>query len=321
MPYYSVIVPILNEAESLEELHRELVAALSALERPFEIIYVDDGSTDDSAAILERLGGELPHISLVRFVRNFGKSAAYMAGFNFARGEIVLTLDGDLQDDPGQIPLLLGKLNEGYDLVIGYKQGRHKNELQKTIPSRVYNFIKNKLFDLDLRDSNSGFRVMRREVAKSLYLYGDRYRFIPELAHYRGFRVGEVGVQHRARRHGVSKYGMTRFWTGLLDLLSVRFLVTFSRKPLHFFGTMGLIPLLLGVGLEFYVLAQKLLGSTFQQHVAAIIIGALLIMVSVQLLATGLVCEMIFGTERRRTYIISSTMGIEQARGPENFSA
>ena len=297
---YSVVVPAYNEASSLDELCRELVTVLNGLGESYEVLIVDDGSYDDTPSRLRNLAGQYPAVQPVRLRRNFGKSAAYSAGFERARGEIIITMDADLQDDPSELPKLLARLDEGYDLVVGWKQGRLENEPSKTLASRLFNSLVHLLFGLHLHDSNCGFRVMRRAVAANLDLYGDMYRFIPELAYMRGFKVAEVGVAHRRRKHGRSKYGPTRFWTGVLDLLTVRFITGFTQKPLHFFGTAGLFPLLVGIALEVYVLVRKLLGDQFREHIAAIIVGVLLIVVGVQLAATGLIGEMITAHGQRR---------------------
>ncbi len=236
---YSVVISAYNEAESVEELYQELISAIEPLGETFEILFVDDGSTDGTGERLAELERRDRRVRLIRFVRNFGKSAAYSAAFRAVQGDIVVTLDGDLQDDPAEVPKLLAKLDEGNDLVVGWKMQRLEHEPRKTIPSRVFNALVRWTFGLDLRDSNSGFRVMRRAVAQSLHLYGDMYRFIPQLAFSKGFRVAEEGVSHRKRRYGESKYGPRRFWTGLLDLLTVRFITRFSQRPLHFLGTIG----------------------------------------------------------------------------------
>jgi glycosyltransferase involved in cell wall biosynthesis len=297
---YSVIVPAYNEAESLDELCRELVPVLEQLAEPFEVLIIDDGSYDDTPSRLQELAIRFPTIQVIQLRRNSGKSVAYSAGFERARGETIVTMDADLQDDPTELPKLLAKLDEGVDLVVGWKQGRLENEPMKTVPSRWFNLLVHLFFGLRLHDSNSGFRAMRRAVAASLDIYGDLYRFIPELAHQRGFKVVEVEVAHRRRKHGRSKYGPARFWTGVLDLVTVRFITGFTQKPLHFFGTAGLFPLLVGIGFEVYVLVRKLSGDQFREHVAAIIVGVLLVVVGIQLIATGLIGEMITAQTRWR---------------------
>lgn len=290
---HSVVIPAYNEVESIREIHARLVPVLESMDGGWEIVFVDDGSTDGTGAALDEVAGSDERVVVIHHPRNFGKSAAYSAAFQEVRGDFVYTLDADLQDDPTELPRLLAAIEAGSDLVVGWKKGRMQNEPLKRIPSGVFNWLMTSSFGLHLKDSNSGIRGMRREVADSLVLYGDIYRFIPQLAHGAGFRVTEIPVQHHPRVHGHSKYGPKRFWTGLLDLVSVRFLTRYREKPTHFFATAGLVPLLLGVGLEFYVLAMKLMGDKFQEHVAAIIVGVLMVLVGVQAVAVGLIAELI----------------------------
>jgi len=298
-PRISVIVPIYNEVESIPTLQQELATALGRIGAPFEIIYVDDGSDDGSVRVLADLGATRPECRVYRFHHNQGKASAYSVGFREARGSVLLTLDGDLQDDPAEIPGLLRALDAGHDLVVGRKVGRSRNEPLKKIPSWAFNRVKGWVFGLRLRDSNSGFRAMRAEVAQSVDLYAGNYRFLPELAHYHGFRVTEVPVRHRRRKHGKSKYGPTRFLSGVFDLLTLTLLAGFAHRPLHFFGSAGLIPLTLGFGLECYVLVAKLLGSQFQTHVGAMIIGVMLILLGIQLISIGLIGEFVLAQSRR----------------------
>lgn len=292
MTRFSVVVPAYNEVATVKVLYERLVPVLDGLEGTWEIVYVDDGSSDGTSAALDELAGD-PRVRVFHQPRNLGKSAAYTVAFEHLRGEIVFTLDADLQDEPKELPNLLAALDGGLDLVVGWKRGRMKNEPLKRIPSGVFNYLMTRSFGLDLKDSNSGIRGMRRAVCDSLVLYGDLYRFIPQLSAVAGFRVGQIPVEHHPRLHGVSKYGAKRFWTGALDLLTVRFLTRYRDQPLHFFATAGAVPLVLGVLLELYVLTSKLLGNTFQEHVAAIVIGVLLILVGFQGIAVGLIAELI----------------------------
>lgn len=311
---HSVVISAYNEAESVEELYQEVVSALEPHGEIFEILFVDDGSTDGTGERLAELERRDRRVRLIRLVRNFGKSAAYSAAFRAAQGDVVVTLDADLQDDPAEIPKLLAKLDGGNDLVVGWKMHRLENEPRKTIPSRIFNALLRWTFGLDLRDSNSGFRVMRRAVAQSLHLYGDMYRFIPQLAFSNGFLVAEEGVSHRRRKYGESKYGPRRFWTGLLDLLTVRFITRFAQRPLHFLGTIGLFPFILGVLLEAYVLVCKLMGETFQSHIAAIVIGVMLMLLGFQCIVTGLLGEMLSAQRPETSYIVAERSGAT-ARG------
>ena len=308
---YSVVIPAYNEVDSVEELYEELISVLEPRQASFEIVFVDDGSTDGTGEKIDEIQRRDARVRVFRFARNVAKSAAYTAAFRATRGDVVITLDADLQDDPHEIPKLLEMLEQGNDLVVGWKMQRFENEPGKTIPSRLFNALLDRAFGLKLRDSNSGFRVMRSTVAKSLDLYGDMYRFIPQLSYVKGFRVAEVGVAHRKRKYGESKYGPKRFWTGLLDLLTVRFLTRFSQKPLHFLGTMGLAPFVLGVLLEIYVLVQKLLGDLFQDHIAAIVIGVMLILLGFQCIISGLLGEMLSEQRPQPAYIVAEESGAE----------
>ncbi|MCV6594660.1 MAG: glycosyltransferase family 2 protein [Silicimonas sp.] len=297
-PRISLVVPAFNEEGSIDTLDGEIHGVMAELGLSYELIWVDDGSTDDTASRMAASAEAGDHVRLVRLGRNMGKSEAYTRGFKAARGDLIITLDADLQDDPSEIPRLLEHLDTGFDLVVGRKMGRMGNEPRKAVVSRPFNFMLRKLFGLDLHDTNSGFRVMRREVAQSLNLYGDLYRFIPQISHLNGMLVTELGVTHRKRVHGRSKYGASRFWTGFLDLFTVAFLGLFVKKPLHFFASFGAIFAVLGGGLEVYVLVQKITGSTFQQHVAAIIIGAMLLILSVQLFMSGILADMLAAQRR-----------------------
>jgi len=289
----SLIIPVYNEEASIAELCTEATEVLSKLTDAYEIILIDDGSNDDTPHELRKIAKEDSHMRHIELMTNTGKSRAYMIGFQIAQGEVIVTADGDLQDDLHEIPKMLAVYEQGYDLVVGWKSGRFKNEPQKAAPSYIFNFLIYLLFGLRLHDSNSGFRVMCQAAAKSLKLHAGIYRFIPELAHLNGYRVIEVLVNHRKRKYGESKYGPTRFLTGIWDILSFRFVTAFAKKPLHFFGTIATILFMIGGGIETYALIQKLMGSSFQTHVAAIIVGALFVMASLQMLTVGLIGELL----------------------------
>jgi glycosyltransferase involved in cell wall biosynthesis len=243
----SVVVPIHNEEESLRPLHRELDAVFATVAPgQAEVIFVDDGSSDGSWRVLSELARSDPRVGAIRFRRNFGKAAALMAGFQASRGDPVFTLDGDLQDDPAEIPRFLVALEQGYDVLSGWKKTRH-DPWHKVYPSRVFNWVVSRITGCHLHDHNCGFKLYRRAVLQEIGIYGELHRFIPVLAHARGFRVGEVEVQHRPRRHGTSKYGVSRLAKGFLDLLTVRFLTRFSQRPLHVLGGVGLVLFLSGL--------------------------------------------------------------------------
>lgn len=302
MIQHSIVVPAYNEEHSIAELHRRVVVVMDGLGDPWELVFVNDGSTDGTAAAMDAVAATDPRVVVVHQPRNFGKSAAYDVAFATVRGAFVFTLDADLQDEPAEIPNLLARMHQGADLVVGWKQGRMQNEPLKRIPSGVFNALMTRSFGLTLHDTNSGIRGLRRTVADSLTLYGDLYRFIPQLAFMAGFRVAEIPVKHHARQHGVSKYGPKRFWTGLLDLLTVRFLTRWRDKPLHFFATLGAVPVVMGLMLEAWVVFAKLaLGEPFASHVAAMIIGVTALLVGVQLAAIGLVGELLRGQTAARS--------------------
>ena len=241
----SVVIPVFNEAESLPILHDELVKVAAQARLDLDVWFVDDGSTDGSWGIIAELAGKHPSVHGIRFRRNFGKASALSAGFQAARGQIVMTLDADLQDDPAEIPRFLSELDAGLDVVSGWKKLRH-DPWHKVAPSRVFNWMVSRLTGVALHDHNCGMKVYRAEVFREVRLYGELHRFIPVLAAARGFRVGEVVINHRPRRFGRSKYGVRRFIKGFLDLLTVKFLTGFGQRPQHLLGSIGLFCFLLG---------------------------------------------------------------------------
>ena len=242
----SIVIPVLNEAESLDQLHEELATVARANQYALQIIFIDDGSTDRSWSKIRALAESDPRVKGIRFRRNFGKAAALSAGFAAARGKYVLTLDADLQDDPAEIPHFLAKLEPDLDVVSGWKQVRH-DPWHKVLPSRIFNWMVSTLTGVKLHDHNCGMKCYRRDVVREITLYGEFHRFIPVLAAARGFRVGEIVIQHRARRFGKSKYGVERLIKGFLDLLTVKFITGFGYRPLHLMGSIGLGAFLLGV--------------------------------------------------------------------------
>jgi len=242
----SLVIPLYNEAESLEQLHREICEVASANNYDLEIIFVDDGSTDQSWTVIEKLAAADSKVCGIQFRRNFGKAAALQAGFNAAKGDIVLTLDADLQDDPKEIPDFLRQMETGLDVVSGWKQRRH-DPWHKVFPSRVFNGMVSFMTGVKLHDHNCGMKCYRREVLGEVSLYGERHRFIPVLAAARGFKVGEKVIAHRSRQFGHSKYGFSRFAKGFLDLLTVWFQTRYGQRPQHLLGTVGLIVIAIGV--------------------------------------------------------------------------
>ncbi|MFM8560057.1 MAG: glycosyltransferase family 2 protein [bacterium] len=305
----SAVVPAFNEAESLPELHRELVTALDALGMSWEILYVDDGSRDGTDRVIERLCAEDPRARGVLLSRNFGKSAALATGFKLVRGEYVVTLDADLQDDPAELPRLFAALENGLDLVSGWKVKR-LDPVSKRWPSKLFNAVTSAVAGVRLHDFNCGFKLYRREVVEALEVYGELHRFLPALAHWRGFRVGEVGVNHRARRYGVSKFGASRFVNGFLDLLTAAFISTSALKPLHVFGRIGLIFLLGGFGLGGWFVAQWLHGDPLRVR-PLMLLGSACVLLGIQVILMGLLGEMIAHQAARSDYPIRRRFNLE----------
>ena len=295
----SVIVPVLDEVESLPTLHRELTAALEALDRPYELIFVDDGSRDGSFQVMEKLHRSDDRVRVIQLRRNFGKAAALSTGFRAARGQVLVTLDADLQDDPAELPKLVQRLEDGYDLVSGWKRDRH-DPPSKTLPSRLFNRVTAWLTGVRLRDFNSGFKLYRREVVEELRLYGELHRFIPALAAWRGFRVDEVPVHHRPRRFGQSKFGSSRFWRGSLDLLTVLFLTRYTRRPLHLFGGLGLLAWAGGGAVNLYLVGLWLAGARPIGTRPLLAFGILSMLVGLQFFCLGLLSELILSYQAAR---------------------
>jgi glycosyltransferase involved in cell wall biosynthesis len=308
-PFVSVVIPAYNEAESLPELQRELAAALDALGRPWEVLYVDDGSRDGTEAAIAALAAADPRVRGAVLRRNFGKSAGLATGFRLARGAWIVTLDADLQDDPAELPRLVAALEGGLDLVSGWKQHR-QDPLSKTLPSRLFNAVTSWVAGVRLHDFNCGFKLYRREVVEAIDVYGELHRFMPALAHWRGFRVGEVPVHHRARRYGRSKFGASRFVNGLLDLISAAFLSTSALKPLHVFGRIGLAFLLGGVLLGLVFVAQWLMGEPMRVR-PLMLLGVGLVLLGIQFILMGLLGEMIASTRARDAYPLRRMIGVD----------
>jgi glycosyltransferase involved in cell wall biosynthesis len=296
----SVVVPLLNEAASLADLYSRLTNALAPITDRYEIIFVDDGSRDGSIDIIKAFRQTDAKVRYIRFRRNFGKSAALAAGFRQARYPIIVTLDADLQDLPEQLPLLIDKLDEGYDLVSGWRYKRH-DKLSRRAGSKFYNWITAFLTGVRLHDINCGLKCYRRAVLDEVMVYGERHRFIPVLASYRGFRLGEVRVEHARRAHGKSHFGFERVFGGMFSLLTIILLTRYTNRPLHFFGLMGLLLGGVGTGIDAYLIVRRLLFNDWLSNRPVLIIGTLLIIVGVQFILFGLLAEMIAFSYRRES--------------------
>lgn len=289
----SIVVPLYNEVESLLELIPRLEAvATQVAGSAYEIWLIDDGSTDGSFEVIRRFHARNPRIRGIRFRRNYGKSAALAVGFAEACGEYVVTLDADLQDEPEEIPRLLAKLEEGYDLVSGWKKQR-QDPLNKTVPSKIFNAVVSLVSGIRLHDFNCGLKAYRREVVKALQIYGEMHRYIPALAHWEGFRVTELPVRHHPRKYGRSKFGASRFLKGFLDLLTVLFTTRFLKRPLHLFGTLGVLFAVVGFAVDAYLVVEWALQRTVLSNRPLLFFGLGLIIVGVQLVSLGLLGELI----------------------------
>jgi glycosyltransferase involved in cell wall biosynthesis len=295
----SVVVPVHDEERSVALLYEETAAALDPLGRPWEAIFVDDGSADGTFGALTRLHAANENVRVVRLRRNFGKAAALQAGFEEAQGDVVVTIDGDLQDDPAEIPRLLAKLDEGFDLVSGWKAKR-RDPLTRRLPSRVFNWASGAVSGLRLHDLNCGLKAYRAEVLEGLRIYGELHRFVPLLAHYRGFRVAELPVHHRPRTYGRSRYGLERYVRGFLDLLTVTFMGRYRHRPLHLFGGLGLLLGAVGTVVLAYLTVLKLTGEAIG-HRPLLTLGVLLVVVGVQLVSLGLVSELVASHHEERS--------------------
>lgn len=289
----SVVIPLLNEEESLPELSLMLEGELEKFTKgKWEVIFVDDGSTDSSYSVIKKINERNKKFKAIRFRRNYGKSAALSVGFQQARGMIIVTMDADLQDDPNEIQNLVAKLKEGYDVVSGWKKKRY-DPINKTIPSRFFNFITSVMSGIKLHDFNCGLKAYRREAAKSLQVYGEMHRYLPALAHWNGFKVTEIPVQHHARKFGKTKFGASRFTKGCLDLLTVLFTTRYLKRPLHFFGSIGILLGVAGLAINIYLVIEWLLGNTYLSNRPLALFGIALIIVGVQSVSIGLLGEMI----------------------------
>jgi glycosyltransferase involved in cell wall biosynthesis len=310
----SVVVPLLNEEESLPELCDWIARVCAEQQYTYEVILVDDGSTDSSWEVIESLSRTNEHIKGIKFQRNYGKSAALNEGFKAAKGDVVITMDADLQDSPDEIPQLFYMVaQEGYDLVSGWKKVRYDNTLTKNIPSKLFNAVTRKVSNIHLHDFNCGLKAYRKKVVKSIEVYGEMHRYIPVLAKWAGFRrIGEKIVEHRKRKYGVTKFGWDRFVNGFLDLLSIFFVGKFSKRPMHFFGLWGTLFFLLGLGMSIYLFIAKIFDPGFWVTNRPSFYFALTsVVIGMQLFLAGFVSELVTrNAPGRNAYLIEDKIGL-----------
>lgn len=309
----SLVIPLLNEAESLPELTRWIEKVMNQHKYSYEVIYVDDGSEDESWQVIEKLQLENPYVKGIKFQRNYGKSAALQVGFTAASGDIVVTMDADLQDSPEEIPGLRNMiLEKGYDLVSGWKKVRYDNTLTKNIPSRFFNAVTRSMSGIRLHDFNCGLKAYRKSVVKSIEVYGEMHRYIPVLAKWSGFKkIGEKVVEHRKRKHGVSKFGWDRFVNGFLDLLSISFVGKFAKRPMHFFGLWGSLCFLVGFFVAGFLVVSKLVDTNFAlTNRPGFYIALTLLVIGMQLFLAGYLGELIArNSPTRNQYLVETQIG------------
>ncbi len=310
----SIVIPLYNEEESLPELAAWIERVMKENNYSYEIIFLDDGSTDNSWQVVESLRAKNPNIKGIKFQRNYGKSAGLNECFRAATGDVVITMDADLQDSPDEIPELRRMvLEDGYDIVSGWKKKRLDNTFTKNIPSKIYNAVNRKISGLKLHDMNCGLKAYRNKVVKSIEVYGDMHRYIPVIAKWAGFRkIGEKVVEHRARKYGVSKFGWERFINGFLDLLSVTFVGKFSKKPMHFFGLWGTFFFVLGLGISIYLIISKIIDFSYGlTNRPGFYLALTSIIIGMQLFLAGFISELISrNAPGRNSYIIEKKSGL-----------
>ncbi|MFZ0580568.1 MAG: glycosyltransferase family 2 protein [Candidatus Acidiferrales bacterium] len=321
-PRYSVVVPFHDEQESVRELHSRLSAVMSGRFDPVEFVYVDDQSSDATPQILAEIAAEDPRVAVLRLKRNYGQTTALAAGFDYASGEIIISMDGDLQHDPADIPTLLGTMDTtGCDIVSGWRQKRVDNFILRRLPSRIANWMMAKLSGVDIHDFGTTFKVYRREIIKDVPLYGEMHRFIPALAAWNGAKIVEVPIRNIVRPGGKSHYGISRTLRVFFDIITIRFLMRYMTRPLHFFGPPGLLGLFAGGGILAFLMLEKIFtpAPIFVEHGPLLVLGMMLCLFGVQLLAVGLVGELLmrmhFESRENPMYRVERVLGASRQTG------
>jgi len=313
--FISVVIPLYNEEENVEPLHEKLTGSLRAAGYDYEIVYVDDGSTDNTLSLLEKVQAGDDRVVVISLRRNFGQTAAFAAGFDFARGDIIVTMDGDLQNDPADIPRLIDMM-DSYDLVSGWRKKRKDPFFSRRLPSLIANYIISRVTGVNLHDYGCSLKAYKRDVVKNIRLYGEMHRFIPAVASWYGVRVGEVETTHHPRLRGKSKYGLSRTIKVVLDLITVKFLQSFSTKPIQFFGPIGLLSGLVGFLILLYLSIQKLVFHASIGGRPLLLLGALLVIVGIQMIGMGLISEILVRvyheSQRKPIYVVKRIIGTEK---------
>ncbi|MEK6961390.1 MAG: glycosyltransferase family 2 protein [Nanoarchaeota archaeon] len=296
-PELSFVIPVYNEEENIPQLYRELTDVMKSVKRTYELIFIDDGSNDRSMRVIKELASRDPRVQYLSFRRNFGKSRALAEGFPCSRGSVIFTMDGDLQDDPREIPKFLAKMDEGYELVSGWKQ-RRQDPLGKTLPSKFFNWLTGRMTGIKLHDFNCGFKCYTRDAAMSLDIYGELHRYLPAIAHWKGFKVTEIPIHHRPRVAGKSKFGVSRLLKGFLDLFTVKFLMAFREKPAHAFSSLGMLMFLAGFIAGSYLAYENLVYKAPIVRPLLFFV-VLAIIVGIQLVSFGFISELIAYNSRK----------------------
>lgn len=308
-PQISIVIPLFNEEESLPELHQWIVRVMQANQFTYEVLFIDDGSTDTSWSVVEKIQAADTHVRGIKFQRNYGKSAALHVGFQATKGNVVITMDADLQDSPDEIPELYKMITvDKFDLVSGWKKKRY-DPISKTIPTKLYNGVNRMISGIKLHDMNCGLKAYRKEVVKSVEIFGEMHRYIPVIAKAAGFpKIGEKVVQHQERKYGVSKFGLNRFINGFLDLFTITFITRFGKKPMHFFGLLGTLCFILGFGLTLWMIIDKLFIDTTGRLIAdraEFYISLVAMIIGVQLFLAGFIAELVSrNSSIRNNYLI-----------------
>ena len=304
----SAVIPIYNEEENVGLMYHELTQVISQMERPYELVFVDDGSRDETVRVLLQVAGQDPHLRVIQFRRNFGQTAAMAAGLEHSPYDIVITSDGDLQNDPAEIPRMLEKLNEGYDLVAGWRKNRQDKLLSRKLPSRIANWLISESTKVRLHDYGCSLKAMTGDIARGIKLYGEMHRFIPALAAEMGAKIIELPVNHRARQYGKTKYGISRTIRVILDLMTVKFLLGFSKRPIHLFGTVGMLCGTLGFAVLSWLTYERLVFQVPMGTRPMLALGVMLMMVGLQFVVFGLLAEVLartyYESQNKKTYVV-----------------
>ncbi len=314
-PVLSIVIPVYNEEESLPAMHAALHAALDPLGKPWEALYIDDGSRDRTPEILREMAALDPHVKIVQFRRNFGQTAAMTAGFEHARGQVVFPIDADLQNDPADIPRMLAKLDEGYDIVAGWREKRQDAYLTKTLPSRIANRLIGRVTGVKLHDYGCTLKAIRADVLKDVHLYGEMHRFLPAFAHLAGARITEMPVKHHARRWGVSKYTLSKTFRVVLDLVTVRFLAAYATKPIYFFGRFSFTSFGIAAACMLWTLVNKFASHVFVKDQPLFLVGIFFAIAGLQFLLFGLLAEMnmrtYYESQGKPTYFVRDRVNVD----------